>query len=190
MLFKTCTYYLLESLVQVFKKTHSNQLLGKIFLNFGGFSVCSAPLIHQISRLVSKRELSKIWGENWVFFLKYPIFIFYSELLIWQNHFRFIFNEWYYTTTYYVDIVFHTYDAKLPTFTLSNLEKKTTKQFQNTAHKHPIAFSMTIENALLDTLMYWKIPSYTYYTKYITKNMTNTKTWKIYTTVWRPNCTK
>ena len=33
-------------------------------------------------------------------------------------------------------------------------KKKTTKQFQNTAHKHPIAFPKTIENALLDTLMY------------------------------------
>ena len=39
-------------------------------------------------------------------------------------------NDTTYITTYYVDTVFHTYDAKQPTFTLSNLEKKPQNSFK------------------------------------------------------------
>ena len=130
MLFKTCTYYLLESLVQVFKKDSFKSASWQNLSEFWRLLCLFSAANPSNKSLSFKKRTIQNMGGKLSFFLKYPIFIFYSELLIWQNHFRFIFNEWYYTTTYYVDIVFHNYDAKLPTFTLSNLEKKTQNSFK------------------------------------------------------------
>ena len=133
MLFKTCTYYLLESLVQVFKKDSFKSASWQNLSEFWRLLCLFSAANPSNKSLSFKKRTIQNMGGNWVFFENTPSLSFTLNYLfdkIILDLFRFIFNEWYYTATYYVDIVFHNYDAKLPTFTLSNLEKKTQNSFK------------------------------------------------------------
>ena len=144
MLFKTCTYYLLESLVQVFKKDSFKSASWQNLSEFWRLLCLFSAANPSNKSLSFKKRTIQNMGGKLSFFENTPSLSFTLNYLfdkIILDLFRFIFNEWYYTATYYVDIVFHNYDAKLPTFTLSNLEKKKHKTVSKYSTQTPYCIS-------------------------------------------------